>query len=328
MAYQNIKNYLECINPENYNFEFECDINSYCKMNSFERYFTYRATDRKMTDSAYENGKEFAIRVLDEFGTLDDCDGSSNGSTNKLVTEIYTSLWGMEKSDSNSFGKLTDSPFDCEFGADTYNSAQVTMNNVISEIVLGNKSLNDLRKGNFSLRFTLELFANPTTKETFIKELKEYEGLEEFINNYHTIGNFGLVPAGFNAFRGFSGKFYDEKIEDYMDLSLKYLKEFGWDNKFDSSDFNKYINYLFLWDYLDSDGNVKDLNRTDPKEFLKTVNTIIERRGEFIVDMLKLKEELGSNTYNDLRRSVFCRDKVFASYDEVISEVNKFIKNV
>lgn len=113
------------------------------------------------------------------------------------------------------------------------------------------------------------------TIASYRSEIKKFKNLgkensdkvDELCRVVHQLGNFVLVPAYFNGFRGL-----DEDINDCMDSSLCYLKKYnfeleeriqlklskeekkafvkghfaGWESK----NFNKYINIFFLWDYV------------------------------------------------------------------------------
>lgn len=48
-----------------------------------------------------------------------------------------------------------------------------------------------------SINYILELYSNPEIKEKFIEDIKKIQNLEEFLNAYHTIGNFTLVSGVF-----------------------------------------------------------------------------------------------------------------------------------
>jgi hypothetical protein len=145
-----------------------------------------------------------------------------------------------------------------------------------------------------------------------------------FAGRTHTLGNFVLVPYGFNR-----GRY--SKTQDYWDLSLDILKKDGYTTSkgkvFKTDNFSRYINTFFLWDYVYCENGqyeikslfsdkfqnqeldkeqIKNINERfskgkdekfencEPKNdeeitnFLKNVNWAIKRRGIFMVAMLRI----------------------------------------
>lgn len=132
--------------------------------------------------------------------------------------------------------------------------------------------------------------------ENFGRESIQNKGeLDEFCRVVHQLGNFVLVPACFNQFRG-------RKIRDYMDKSLEYLKENDFEllgnmqlkdskkssmNKKEKEEFikihfadwgkknfSKYINTFFLWDYVTADNSeyyIRNL-KSDHMDEITSVN--------------------------------------------------------
>lgn len=97
-------------------------------------------------------------------------------------------------------------------------------------------------------------------KGNFKKEF-ENAGLEDFAKYVSCIGNFVLVPAGFNGYRG-----THRYLKDYWDLSLDHLAyvKRSWLQHEDkgttrNDGFPEYINTFFLWDYVDENYEVKPL---------------------------------------------------------------------
>ena len=245
-------------------------------------WYIYRKIDNKNDEKNDENEKNDEKNDENEKNVrLFDCD-SWNGS-NDLMDEIYDRLWRnkMDKS-------LRD-----KFGGDTMNSFATTFH-----AFSGKKS----------------------DKDSFddYKEKKDsYDALRKYAKLTGCLGNFVLVPKGFNDYRGLAGT-----IRDYWDLSLHELRcdrsGQGWLDLVDMP-FNKYINLFFLWDYVSGQKNegyrarplfksheailtrekmVLPRKAGPPKEggndfseFTKNANRCILRRGAFMSAMLRISVE-------------------------------------
>lgn len=224
--------------------------------------------------------------------------------------------------------------------------------------------------------------------EGFIQELKnEFKDfLETYVGMYHTLGNFVLVPAYFNWKRaGYTSDFWDSSLawlknsgfvamkvtrpsekdtmhvcyrdgrtkkliiadevekEEYID-DKKSIELFEFDKKY----FVKYINYFFLWDYVEASEDTYMINplfNTDkrkveksnicntsywsaPKndaeasEFMKNATAFIRRRGIFMTAMLKLSPQ----DYKTLQGEIFSKDEVYKSFEYVIEMVIQKVK--
>ena len=239
---------------------------------------------------------------------LFDCD-SWNGS-NDLMDEIYDRLWRNKMDES-----LRD-----KFGGDTMNSFATTFNA-------------------FSGKESYE--------ESFddYKEKKEsYDVLREYAKLTGCLGNFVLVPKGFNGYRGLAGT-----IRDYWDLSLHELRcdqsGQGWLDQVDMP-FTKYINLFFLWDYVSGKKNggyrARPLFKSheailmrekmvlprkadvegasdDFSEFTKNANRCILRRGAFMSTMLRISAE-DSDSYDKIV-DYLATDASLGSMEDVIKQL-------
>ncbi|WP_392486557.1 hypothetical protein ACER0A_005360 [Haloimpatiens sp. FM7315] len=336
MSYNNVENFLKnCSKPQNYNFEFECDNGEYINLPSINRYFTYKATAPAMIDSAYITGKKFAedIQNSGKYNQLGDCDGSGNTGNISLIHDVYFKLWGWKK-DSSTFENNQDSGFRCQFGGDTMNSVQYILNDVVKEIInrQENKNLFDKKIGHFSINYLLGLYGDLECRKQLIKALNSVEYLSQYFNGYHTIGNFVLVPSYFNRWRGINGK-----VQDYWDFSLKHLKEEGWKDDFNNKgnnikDYYRYINYFFLWGYVDDQGNCIELLKRNndsiknKEHFLEKVVKLIKNRSCFMIAMLRLQQKLGIKAYVKLREKVFLKDDgVYKNFDEVFEVLKELL---
>lgn len=281
-------------NPADYNFEFENKLLQEDKLNTYSRYFVYKASSYNARNSVYEKGKKFAEHVFERYGIITDCDGTlgiNEHDTCKLAREIYRNLWGWKDSEGgllNRYGFVAFNQFGL-FGPETMNSAQRTVNTIIEEAFgkCDDENILMLKKGRFSANFMVELFSNECSNEVLIKWLNDIKGLSEFLDLYHTIGNFVLVPAYFNPYR-------NSEVKDYWDKSLLLMKqknekwlweenEIFWNREL----FVRYINYFFLWDYTD---DYEPLIISNTNDFIEITNRKIRLRGKFMVAMLRIND--------------------------------------
>ena len=329
MAYNTAEFFLKG-DPVNYNFEFECDVNEYIQKSALDRFLTYQASAKERMDTAYDSGKQFVAKIIGsgKYSSLGDCDGSSEKGNVNLIYDIYLKLWNWKKETGTAFGRIQSDVFQCQFGGETMNSMNTILDNMVKSVVNKDENRNFLNKriGNISINYILALYAE--YKQEFLSKLEAEGSISEYADYYHTIGNFTLVPSKFNQWRGFN-----KKIKDFWDLSLGYLKESGWKEDFNYhgcaiADYYRYINYFFLWDYVDGDGNYVRLMQSENKAyFLKTAIKFIKRRSIFMVTMLRLQSALGDAEYTKLRESIFLKsDGVYGDYDQVISAVKHHIK--
>lgn len=324
MSFNCVKCFIEN-GDYNYNFENECDVEEYISKDTYDKYFIYRATDKQYTDSLYENGKKFAESIASNamFSTLADCDGSGITGNSKLIHDIYEKLWSWNKG-KDTFGKLSLGPWTCDFGGDTMNSVQTLLDMIIADIIYKpeNVMLKDKKfpRGKVSIRYMLEIISVDCTRERLYDELNKIDGLKEYMKQYHSLGNFCLVPAQFNRWRGFNGA-----IKDNWSLSLKYLKKNGWANDFNISDFNKYINFFFLWDYYKNNDVCIIDAENDYLKYIEDSNNFMHRRGKFIFMLLHLYEVLGENDFRKMQKEIFLKEKVYTDYNEVIKIIGEYL---
>ena len=197
---------------------------------------------------------------------------------------------------------------------------------------------------------------DPRSGKGFIEQLVKNEELSRFVNLTHSMGNLVLIPGGYNRSRGMA-----KEIRDYADLSLFNLlhdcdgkaKYFGEDSKEREKRFNRYINFSFLWDYVeksaegiyevrplcdshrlkmqtwDSLGIWDDKNVLPKKEELedlcRNINRGIARRGVFMTAMLEISMKF-PDVYALLMQKVFLTEQVYDGYGEVIAAVKEQIR--
>ena len=182
-----------------------------------------------------------------------DLDDSRNSMPNPYMRAIYYTLWGKKISlGEPEIIKSEKDIFIYENGWERFSKSYLFAE---EKLLLGGDTMNTIA----SYRSEIKKFKN-LGKENSDK-------VDELCRVVHQLGNFVLVPAYFNGFRGL-----DEDINDCMDSSLCYLKKYnfeleeriqlklskeekkafvkghfaGWESK----NFNKYINIFFLWDYV------------------------------------------------------------------------------
>ncbi len=282
--------------PWEYNFEWECE--KLQELETFERYFSYKATGIKLSSPeklVYPEAEDFIVMCQNKY-RVPDCDNCDS------VSQIYSALWG-----------------DINWRGDTMNSVHKRIVDLISTFKDDEKAV--LKGRADSRRYLTQCFCGEHS-ESFKRRLKGTKYLSDYIDVYHTLGNFVLVPKGFNTKRA-------GLCNDYWDKSLAHLKlnDFG---DYKCKNFSKYINCFFLWDYVDivdgsymerniSPHNINDIEQY--KDFFKETVRIIRRRGMFMTAMLMLKQD----DYHKLQKSIFDTSKIYDGFDSVISEIEKEI---
>lgn len=251
-----------------------------------------------------------------------DCDRIS------ITREIYKTLWDWQDVMKGENGKIKTAGYcDCgeilglRMGGDTMNSFWITFSRWLTEKYSDTYCWS---KKSYKIKNS-KILSKTERIEAVMKDnyLRYSEAIDKFANLTHSIGNFVLVPAHFNTCRGSSNAVYD-----YWDYSLLYLKNHGFrtldyfdfEKSFEKKDYKRYINTFFLWDYVDDEGTplslfapyemFKGKNTSESEDghqkliskgegdvlptgkeienFLQNVNYAIQRRGIFMVAMLKI----------------------------------------
>ncbi len=344
MAYKNVEKFLEDPQwnakrgPETYFFEKESDEDedireNYLQLPAIERYIKYRADVKSSCSSPDPDGSSWRTR-----------------KQTTLIYDVYEKLWGWEHSDNFNYLKQK-ALFSCRFGSDTMHSTQTILNIIITEMAekYPEYQFKDSPRARASVKKLIDLHAKHGSKYTECLRAA-YPILEDYVVQYHTIGNFVLVPAYFNQYRGgFNLSIDGFTTQDYWDLSLQYLRKNGFPEAkskknekdvFDKSDFPRYINYFFLWDHVNPEGKPISLfdetvavseekSRTDCNAFMENVIFYIRRRGIFMVAMLKLQALIGEEDYAKLREEIFAeKDKIYADYTEVLEALREYLNTM
>ena len=335
----------ETAKPYDYEFDFKYLLGNYCKAYRGDGYYNnkkagcaevkeleketeddpillwyiYRKIDNKNDEENDEENDE-KNDENEKNVRLFDCD-SWNGS-NDLMDEIYDRLWRnkMDKS-------LRD-----KFGGDTMNSFATTFHALFCK-----------KSDKRSFLAYKEDIKSIESEESEEKK-KFYDALREYAKLTGCLGNFVLVPKGFNGYRGLAGT-----IRDYWDLSLHELRcdrsGQGWLDLVDMP-FNKYINLFFLWDYVSEKKNGgyrarplfkrheailtrekivlprkadREGASDDFSEFTKNANRCILRRGAFMSTMLRISVEY-SDSYDKIV-DYLATDASLGSMEDVIEQL-------
>lgn len=311
MGYDRIETFVKNEEkPYDYCLDFEYGNSAYEALKPIERYIAYKSTGVKVdiNKQSFSSTERFCLNSLKTYGNIPDCDGSDE--RNMLTLDIYKKLWNWEKG-YYSFGVISIPNFQGEFGGDTMNSMQTTFNALMGYSLHKSKNSNfrQYQKNKYSFMDCLQIYCN--YPKEFIFELQKEPDFIRFADLYHTIGNMVFVPRRFNG--GRYGKTFD-----FWDSSLVWLKKdgFAYGNQlmFDKRNFTKYINYFYLWDYVEcvngeyrvkplfnSHGNIENgdvnnslpwtniSNELDLKQFLKNACENIEKRGTFMSILMRLK---------------------------------------
>lgn len=275
-----------------------------------------------------------------------------DNSTGKcdFTKDIYSQLWG----------------FTYEYGyfGEIYYFQEVDG----KKILFGGDCLNSLQTSIFS--------ASKIGKVTCLKKMAENEEnfLKEMNNSpiasmfsvSHAPGNFGLVPAYFNGFRGMN-----KKIKDYFPQSLKYLtldnvkfstterlEAYTRNSKFkdgraknyfqdySSNMFKKYINTMFLWDLIAYRNNHelyvvdysgKEIIDTNSAYYEKCLadwacgaKRFIRRRGIFMAVML-YASIFYVDEFETIKKAIYTDDDIIVDgkygYEGVFMLLEKIVKN-
>lgn len=355
MGYDRIETFVKNEEkPYEYCLDFEYGNSAYEALNPIERYLAYKSTGVKVDKDKpnLSNAEKFCLHSLNIYGDIPDCDGSDG--RNALTLDVYKKLWNWEKGYYSS-GVISTPNFQGEFGGDTMNSMQTTFNALMGYALSKseNSNLRQCQKNNYSFMDCLQIYCNYPKELLF--ELQKEPDFIRFADLYHTIGNMVLVPRRFN-----SGRY--RKTFDFWDSSLVWLKNdgFAYGNQllFDKRNFTKYINYFYLWDYVESvngeyrvkplfnshsnieNGNVYNSlpwtnisNEQDLKQFLKNACENISKRGSFMSILMRLRsadnpklKEI-SDEYFNIIQGDFLHNVHMDGYNDAVTILLRLLEN-
>lgn len=355
MGYDRIETFVKNEEkPYEYCLDFEYGNSAYEALNPIERYLAYKSTGVKVDKDKQNlsNAEKFCLHSLNTYGDIPDCDGSDG--RNALTLDVYKKLWNWEKGYYSS-GVISTPNFQGEFGGDTMNSMQTTFNALMGYALSKseNSNLRQYQKNNYSFMDCLQIYCNYPKELLF--ELQKEPDFIRFADLYHTIGNMVLVPRRFN-----SGRY--GKTFDFWDSSLVWLKNdgFSYGNQllFDKRNFTKYINYFYLWDYVESvngeyrvkplfnshsnieNGNVDNSlpwtnisNEQALKQFLKNACENISKRGFFMSILMRLRsadnpklKEI-SDEYFNIIQGDFLNNVHTDGYNDAVTILLRLLEN-
>lgn len=156
----------------------------------------------------------FKVVSLEEQKKINSYNVSDPDSNSQLLQEIYKILW-----DENGYMK------NClRIQGDTLNSANTTLNKLYEKYEEEiDKDKLECEKEKYkrgrkrpSIKLILEKKLNETDF-SITNKIIENKDLENFVSNYHTIGNFMPIPFGCNCPRGTG------VVKDYWDLTLLHI---------------------------------------------------------------------------------------------------------
>ncbi|MCM1166616.1 MAG: hypothetical protein NC299_14735 [Lachnospiraceae bacterium] len=298
---ESLRKFLELEKPWEYDFTFAAEyenpeptLSELKALDTYERWLTLAAC-RPMSEKdaeRYPKAKKFADECAEKYGRLRSPDGSpdASGRFYRLPQKIYDTLWGWRRYEDERYGSTVS--FGNKFACDTMN----TVERVLCELY-GHMAAAQLpNDGDISFGHLLEC---SRTTDNFLGELTDIfagMGMKEYVESCRTLGNFVLVPEGFEEYRAanFGGR-WDTSLENIRITQLSEKK------------FRKYVNVFFLWDYTraaDSRYTVRETRPDKPSEIDKITNPdaaekimrflfrlacVIKRRGVFMTAMALFK---------------------------------------
>lgn len=304
MSYNNAVNFLndKSQNHVAYNFEREFGL---IIENAFERYFTYKAATMKFSKKEekekcrklYPDAVIFCDSMKKEHPGIFEPDGADGKC--ELVKDIYGTLWDWNKDDSyGNYRKIND--YGTLFGGDTANTIQTVMNFYAKIMMANNQNNYKEDKEEYSLLKCLQLYCNKDKVKSKLIINEEFIKLfSDYINVYHTIGNFVLVPAYFNPFKGGKG------LMDFFDAGLNWLKENDWDV---AKQLSRYVHRKRLVEVIKSLGEMpQNLKQMLEKKEL-TDDDVKEIRNHIAVKKRKIYKNLSSKHFNKYINTMFLWD--------------------
>lgn len=216
------RNFLKMKEEEQLRYDFTDDCTDseahkerYEEKKGLEKFFIYRSLGIKRNNLDKEHPVTSVIdNNLKIYGDIKDPDLAS-----ELLQDIYSHLW-IEIWKNK-----------CEYMinrkgwiySDTMTSAQTVLNDYINNVGKFEDARSKIKeefgpKANASTITCVWLYKNDLQFQSLLGKDKN---LVDFINAYHTIGNFIPVPYGFNSARSGAYASYD-----YWDLTLMKIKEY------------------------------------------------------------------------------------------------------
>ncbi|MGM7635290.1 hypothetical protein [Bacillus sp. Hm123] len=210
--------------------------------------------------------KKFFEFKLDFSQSSFDCDRC------ELAKEIYEKLWSLSAKELNFY--------DC----DTMNSFYR-----VYRLLLKSYDSDYWEKAGINNYPTRYKWLLKDEVYEHYKTINENESVKKFAKLTHSIGNFTLVPKGFNKKR-------NTLLHDYWDLTLQYFKNFLGETAFvslvEKYYYGDYLNGLNVNFYWDDHSLIKralptHLSYENIISIIGNINKLIEARGENMLNSLK-----------------------------------------
>lgn len=210
----------------------------------------------KDLDKEKNNIKKFLIY---KSSNSNECDKS------QLLFEIYHKIWGWPLEGEKSYRLVDINGSKVLLGSDTMNSFWKIYEVILKKFYRNYKDeFHEEIKNSKAKGKKLYEWLSSDEKIEKVRNMmgsndKIYNELNEFAKLTHTIGNFTLLPVGFNSIKGTR---WD--VQDYFDLFLNKWKTGEW--MIDQSKLNSYIKTFLLDEYYKDDKIVSLFINTSEKE--------------------------------------------------------------
>ncbi|MCK1998145.1 hypothetical protein MPH47_13150 [Psychrobacillus psychrodurans] len=235
--------------------------------------YNYDFKNESPTDRV--KNEENAIKKFFKF-KLDSSQSSFDCDCCELAKEIYVKLWNLSAKDLNFYDCDTMNSF-----YRIYRLLLISYDNYLKDDYWNKAGIVDYHT-RYKWLLKEEVYEH-------YKKINENESVKKFAKLTHSIGNFTLVPKGFNIER-------NTLLDDYWDLTLQYFKDFLEENTFVS-----FAEKYYYEDYIDG-SNVnfywKDhslikkalptyLSYENIISIIEKINDLIEARGKKLLYRLK-----------------------------------------
>ncbi|MBQ8790194.1 MAG: hypothetical protein IJZ51_02650 [Ruminiclostridium sp.] len=200
-----VADFLNLSQPSEYDFSSYSASDRYKVLKGLERFMVYKASAGDFNE-VYENASKKFVKLKAEGYFKGLCDPDSGCA---LLQIIYRLLWDEKHL------KYCLSDKGC-IKADTLNSPATTLNKLVVKSKSGEserfKSQIESRQ-EMSVNYIIDRYYDESD-DSFKKWLSDNVFLIEYLDSYHTLGNFMPYPVGCNQIRG------NGETKDYFDLAL------------------------------------------------------------------------------------------------------------
>ena len=213
-----------------YDFSNEGAPLDYCEENdAIDKFFIYRSGGKshgfykKEKYDFFEKARKMRIELLKKYNFKQNKDKENEfspliidpDSQSKLLQKIYKILWDIKEDCPEYMKSCLDKG---NIQGETLNSVNTTLNYYYENYIEQEEKEKIREKINkrqsVSKKYILSRYLNDSKT---LKERISNKSINDFLNIYHTIGNFMPVPNNCNGPRG------THSINDYLDLNLLYI---------------------------------------------------------------------------------------------------------